>query len=103
MRIDSDADKLQSGMDDIACLTADKMEDFLGFRLRDGYSEKTVELNRMQLKSLYDFLADKNEIVDDTLSQWREARWENGYSAKMIKGVDGTAYFYLVYNEHIEY
>ena len=59
MRIDSDADKLQSGMDDIACLTADKMEDFLGFRLRDGYSEKTVELNRMQLKSLYDFLADK--------------------------------------------
>ena len=68
MRTDSDADKFQSGMDDIACLTADKMEDFLGFRLRDGYSEKTVELNRMQLKSLYNFLVKPMERV--TAAVW---------------------------------
>lgn len=103
MRTDSDADKFQSGMDDIACLTADKMEDFLGFRLRDGYSEKTVELNRMQLKSLYNFLADKKEIADDTLSQWRESLRQYGYSAKTINGFVATANFYLAYMGHREY
>lgn len=103
MQTDSGVEKLKGFSDEVVCLTAECMKAYLEFRLQEGYSKKTVELNGQHLKSLYNFLPDTKEITCNTLSQWQEELRQRGYSSKTINMYVATANFYLAYIGHQEY